>query len=149
MSDCCNIKTEKEKNRICSYCHEKGKTVEIITVKSLLKPDAMKRLNTIDGFAFCRTNDCPVIYFNRHQNFMKSDITVRVFQKEHKKDVPVCYCFGYTTEIIQQVLKTVDQYPPSETIQQYVKEKKCACETRNPQGSCCLGNVKSIEKETV
>lgn len=26
-------------------------------------------------------------------------------------------------------------------ITEYVEAGKCACELRNPQGSCCLGNV--------
>ncbi len=28
-----------------------------------------------------------------------------------------------------------------ESIKRGIKEKKCACDLRNPQGSCCLSNI--------
>jgi hypothetical protein len=67
MSSCCYEAVNKIQNPVCSSCGQKGKTIELITLKSLLKPQAMRLLNPAESFAFCRSADCPVVYFNGQQ----------------------------------------------------------------------------------
>ena len=151
MSDCCstqNKKTDKpSQNVLCPKCNEKGKSVKIITLKSLLKPTAMKKYNPSDNYQFCSTSTCPVVYFNESTSFDKKDVTVKVFQKESKDTTPVCYCFGYNKkQLLEDKIKN-EKSLIQEEIKNYTKNNQCACEIRNPQGGCCLGNVGLVLKD--
>ena len=153
MSDCCSSKNTDTKEttqpQACPNCQEKGKAVDIMTLKSLLVPDAMKRTHPEHSYQFCRTTDCPIVYFNESSSFSKDDLTVEVFQKGHEDTTPTCYCFGYNRkQLSDDALKNGKSTIQGE-ITKYTKDKKCACEIRNPQGSCCLGNVAQVVKEAV
>lgn len=78
------------------------------------------------------------------------------FTKKNKRDYDlddpqVCYCFNFFTSDLREEIETTGKTTIPDFIRQKVKEKACACEIMNPQGSCCLGNVsqavKKIEKE--
>ncbi|MCA9399231.1 MAG: (2Fe-2S)-binding protein [Candidatus Omnitrophica bacterium] len=153
MSDCCSTKNadskETSQSQFCPNCQEKGKLVDIVTLKSLLVPDAMKRINPDHSYQFCRTTDCPVVYFNIASSFSKDDLTVEVFQKGSADTTPTCYCFGYNRKQINDDVIKNGKSTIQDEIKKYVKDKKCACEIRNPQGSCCLGNINQVIKEVV
>jgi len=151
MSDCCstnNKSSTHQQTLSCPHCHEKGKSVDIITLKSLLRPDAMKRLDSSLHYQFCRTADCPVVYFYESVFFRKEEIVVIVFQKEILPSALVCYCFGFDRKALIDNAHQNGKSSIQETIKQYVKDKKCACEIRNPQGSCCLGNISQVVNQS-
>ncbi|MBI5149921.1 MAG: copper chaperone Copz family protein [Candidatus Omnitrophica bacterium] len=151
MSDCCstnNKSSTNQQNLSCPTCHEKGKSVDTITLKSLLKPDAMKRLDSSHNYQFCRTADCPVVYFCKSVSFRQDEIVVLVFQKENLPSTPVCYCFGFDRKALVNDVNQNGKSSIQEKIKQYVKDKKCACEIRNPQGSCCLGNISQVVNQS-
>ena len=151
MSDCCSIddKNLKEKRQasICPNCEKQGKKVDLVTLKSLLVPEAMKRLDPSSTYYFCRTPDCPVVYFDESASFTKDELTVPVFQKGISDSAPVCYCFGFNKKNIMEDVAQNGKSTIREEVAQYVKEDICACEFRNPQGSCCLGNIAQVAKE--
>ncbi len=151
MSDCCSTKVKNTdefvKTLLCPKCSEKGKFVDIMTLKSLLIPNAMKRNDPSQNYQFCRTTDCPIVYFSELNSFDKNDLTVEVFQKETKDTTPTCYCFGYNRKQLSDDFIKNGKSIIQEKIKNYTKDKKCACEIRNPQGSCCLGNVTQVLKE--
>ncbi|MDZ4783269.1 MAG: (2Fe-2S)-binding protein [Planctomycetia bacterium] len=138
VSNCCNTRTDED---VCPRCRRNAKAVEVVTLKSLLVPEAMKRLDPHAAYHFCRTVDCPVVYFNGTLVFAKDEVTVRMLQKESTGPLPVCYCFGFTRESIADEMERTGTSTAVEQVTRYVKDGKCACELRNPQGSCCLGNV--------
>lgn len=143
MGDCCsgkNQKTEEQCN--CPVCGKAGKPVQIITLKSLLTPDALTRLNPNQDYLFCIEQDCNVVYFSKIDTFVTTDVKVPVYQKTTDKNCPVCYCFGWTRKKIKDRLKEAEAATIIGMISGYMKEGKCGCEVNNPQGSCCLGNVK-------
>lgn len=148
MSDCCsseNTKVKQSNNSLmCPGCHQKGKLVDIMLLKSLLVPCAMKRLDASKTYYFCRTADCLTVYFDSSAVFSKEDLRVLVFQKEKDGSAPVCYCFGYSRKQIKEDVLKNKKSTIQEEIKNYTKDKKCACEIRNPQGSCCLGNVAQV-----
>ena len=153
MSDCCTVQhvklNEPREPGICPLCEKRGKSVDIITLKSLLTPEAMRRLEPSTDYHFCRVADCLVVYFNDTGFFTKGELTVGVYQKETSDPLLVCYCFGFTRErIFSEVARTGKSTAPQE-ITQYVKDGKCACELRNPQGSCCLGNIGQVVKQAL
>lgn len=142
---CASIRSARpasRKSELCPACQQPGKLVDIVTPKSLLLPDAMKQLNPDSSFLFCATKDCSVVYFNEQQSFVTSDVSVRVFQKDEGPEVLACYCFGFSREMI--LAEKAAKSTVIEEITRYVHEKKCACELRNPQGTCCLGNLRQV-----
>jgi CopZ-like zinc binding protein len=122
--------------------------VDRVTLKALLRPPALMRLQA-PKHHFCPTSDCPVVYFGRDDVFRRDDILVPVFQKEPEGDRTVCYCFAVTEGEIRCELQATGHSTASERITVLVQAGRCACEVRNPQGSCCLGNVASVTTEAM
>lgn len=153
MSGCCTLPVENpgEVTRtLCPGCGREGKPVDLLTVKTLLRHSLMVLQGTT--YRFCETETCPIVYFaeDADQTFAEEDLRVRVFQK-HPRDpeVLVCYCFLHTVGEIEARARHEGPQAVSREIGQGVREGKCACETRNPQGRCCLGNVRRVEKRAL
>jgi len=71
----------------------------------------------------------------------EADLRVRVHAKHPDDDkAPVCYCFDYTPADIEASTSI------RETITREVQAGHCACEVRNPKGSCCLGDIARVEQ---
>ncbi|MBS4203680.1 putative iron-sulfur cluster-binding metallochaperone [Lederbergia citrea] len=150
MENCCSnvneIKTESD--GICSLCENKGKKVQLITLKSLLKPSALESLDAKENHYFCSTKDCNVVYFaSNNKNYIISDIKVPVHQKDDSIITPVCYCFNWTKEKIKVFVVNGLTPTPVDHIRKNIKENRCGCEVNNPQGSCCLGNITTYIKK--
>jgi len=103
-------------------------------------------------YRFCRTPDCPTVYYSEdgQQRFREDDLRERVHQKHpHDDDVFVCYCFRHTPLSIRSEILTTGGSTVVETITAGIKAGQCACDIRNPQGSCCLGNVRAVVETAV
>ena len=145
MASCCWVDDgdRTTATRICPRCGQPGRRVERITLKALLTPDALARLST-GPFRFCPTAGCEAVYFGPGGTFIDEDVRVPVFQKERPGERTVCYCFEVTESDLRRELVEGKHPIVSERITALVKADRCACEVRNPQGSCCLGNVASV-----
>lgn len=119
-----------------------GQRVELVTVKALLRGEALRRLDGRD-YRFCPEPDCGVVYFDNTAGslFRKEELTVRVGQKEKDDPVPLCYCFGYREADVRRDLAASGRTEIPAIITAEVKAGHCACEVKNPQGTCCLGSV--------
>ena len=131
----------------CPLSGTVGPRVDRITLKALLRPDALRRL---DGttFRFCPAADCDVVYFDPRTRsiFTNGDLAVRVGLKVRDHPVPLCYCFGYSLADIQRDLAARGTTEIPSRITAEIKAGHCACEVRNPQGICCLGEVTKAVK---
>jgi hypothetical protein len=127
----------------CPECGRKGKTVARITLESLLCPEAKERLAEA-AYLFCETPTCSVVYFAPDEGsvFHKPDLTVRVGIKETKPPRPLCYCFGFTQEMVEEELATTGTTTIPDRIAAEVRAGNCRCEVTNPRGRCCLGDVR-------
>ena len=130
----------------CPACGAAGRTVQIVTPKSLLTPEALARLEPNARYHFCPDAKCRVVYFAGDLTFSVDDVIVDVFQKARTKPLPVCYCFGFTRERIEDEIGTGCADPMAQ-ISAHVRAGRCACEFRNPQGTCCLGNVGQVIRQ--
>lgn len=154
MSELCFSSVSKQKSTshwqyLCPQDGTRGKPVQEITLKSLLSPRALERLDITSSYGFCQSKDCPVVYFTeRGQTFMTSDLKVPVFQKDEDEFVPVCYCFGWTRQRIREELSQSRKNSAVDAIKAHMQAKRCGCEVNNPQGSCCLENVRAVIKQT-
>jgi len=117
-----------------------GRTVDAITVKALLRPAALERLSGSDH-RFCPTASCPIVYYADGEAFNGADVSVPVFQKETAGSRTVCYCFQITETDLRREIEATGESTASSRVTAHVKAGRCACEVKNPQGSCCLGNI--------
>jgi len=53
----------------------------------------------------------------------------------------LCYCFGFDTEMARAKIRATGGGSVPGRIAAEMKADRCACEIRNPQGSCCFANV--------
>ena len=125
----------------CPLCGEKGKPVQGITLQSLLKPEALLRIDE-SPYHFCSSPACDVVYFGAEgiRPFMKGDLTVRVGVKEGAAPRPICYCFNHTIEEIEEEVRCSGKTKVLEDIKTRMKTA-CWCETKSPQGACCLATI--------
>jgi len=133
----------------CKECGNKGKSVKETTLRSLVKERNLGEIKSFDGFYFCETPSCKVVYFNNKQQIYlyKEDVKVRVGIKETEDPVPVCYCFGWTQEKIFNQIKQLGSSTAVQEISAKVKAGKCTCDINNPSGKCCLGQVNKVVKK--
>ena len=131
---------------MCPECQEVGKPVATRTVQAMLAVSL--RLLTAHDYFFCRTASCPVVYFaaGDAERYGVKDVRERVFQKEpDAEDVFVCYCFRHR---VGEFRSSSDQERQGrlQDIRDGISTEQCACDMRNPQGSCCLGNVMALAR---
>ena len=131
----------------CPRCKQKGKAVQGQTVKALLSV-SLRSIQDTEHY-FCRTQSCPVVYYSADgvSTFTTSQVRERVYQKEpNSDDVFVCYCFKHTAGEIRNASPETYAWI-IEDINTGIRANQCACDLRNPQGSCCLGNVRGLRKQ--
>ena len=131
----------------CPGCGNVGTRVDAMTLEALLTDDALMS-GIPDAPRFCATADCPIVYFDGEAltTFTESDLTVRVHAKHPDDDsVQVCYCFDFTPARIEEEIARMGSSSARAIITREVQAGHCACEVRNPKGSCCLGDVARVE----
>lgn len=137
-----NLEVRPAVNAACPTNGKAGKRVEAQIVKAMLNLP-LNMLRNVE-YRFCPDPDCPTVYYSADgvQTFAEADLRERVYQKHPQDaDVFVCYCFRHTLGEILADGKRV-----AAEINLGVKNGQCACDIRNPQGSCCLGNVQALNK---
>lgn len=141
-------KSSDEKMR-CPSCGKKGRSVKPITVKSLVADAARSHVDRTDGFRFCSEPSCDVAYFHPETDdrFSRSDVRVRIGQKETSPPRPICYCFDHTAEEIEDEVARTGSSRVVDEITQKCRQGLDRCEETNPQGACCLGNVRQTLKD--
>jgi len=156
MSDCCSSteeangieKIEAVNTLLCPSCNQKGKTVDTQTVKSLLAI-SLEEVDESVIYRFCKTADCPITYFGGESSiFIEAQLRESVHQKHpDDADVLVCYCYQHTPGSIRAEVALNGQTDVVARVTAGTKAGTCACDIRNPQGSCCLGNVSKVVKQ--
>lgn len=147
MESCCTVKPATQRSPVhCPECGGTGRLVDRNTVKAMLRPAALMRLSEVEH-RYCPALDCPVVYFGYDEVFNRDEIVVPVFQKEPTGDRTVCYCFAVTEADLRRQIAQTGRSTAVDEITAHVKAGRCACEIKNPQGSCCLGNVATAVRE--
>lgn len=160
MSDCCSTNgndascssvstAEVKKTAVCPSCSQKGKKVDTQTVKAMLQV-SLKAIHPTAEYRFCKTSDCHITYFTTdgEQVFTEAELRVPVHQKHPDvDDVPVCYCFHHSPGSIREAFQSNSRSQAISDITEGIQAEQCACDIRNPQGSCCLGNVRAVVKQ--
>ncbi|MCC6300433.1 MAG: hypothetical protein IT314_14160 [Anaerolineales bacterium] len=135
---------EEAREAVCPSNGKMGRRVDSLTVKALLGV-SIEVLRDVE-YRFCIDPNCVTVYYSADglQEFTENDLRERVYQKHpDDEDVLLCYCFQHAVKAVRtngaRVYAEIDRG---------VRNEKCACDIRNPQGSCCLGNVNKLVKRS-
>jgi len=158
--NCCSTETriadlpERDEPPVacCYECNGQSRPVSRRTVLLMLKPHLLE-LAMKGTFSFCAVPACPVVYFEERgiQRFTVNDLRIEVGVKAGNDPISLCYCFGFDQAHIRDEISRTGSTTVPERIAALIREGLCACDTRNPAGVCCLGEVnkavKRIQKE--
>ena len=131
---------------VCPSCGTPGRGVKTITLRSLIGQEKQAVIGS-DHYFFCGTMGCETVYFSHGQQFSREDLTVRVGIKEAASPRPVCYCFDHSVEEIFDEVERTGKSTVAAGIRKRMAAEGCSCETRNPQGTCCLGTVEGVVRD--
>jgi hypothetical protein len=141
-SDRCSVSESQEKELgVCLQCGKKGKPVSLATVGAMAKTELEAAKLSAQEYKLCRNHNCPVVYYAVGVQLEKGELRVPVNFKERNYQGPVCYCFNHTVKSIRAEIKIKGHSTARSAITQEIKAGRCACEIKNPAGSCCLGDV--------
>lgn len=143
--NCC---TPQPKGKVaCPECGEKAKGVLGKTVEHLVTEETKAKLSCFDGFHYCKTPACKVVYFRSDEILTQTNMNVVVGCKEGASPATVCYCFECTKEKIKAELEATGKTTALEDIKAKMENPGCSCEILNPSGGCCLGDVSKVIKD--
>lgn len=138
-----------DKNSVarCQDCKGPSRPVSRKTVLLMLKPHLLEQ--AMKGrYSFCPAPVCPVVYFEADggHRFNTHDLRVTVGVKTKVDPIPLCYCFGFDESHIREEISRTSRTTVPDRIAKLIREGLCACETHNPSGVCCLGEVNRAAK---
>jgi len=133
MSKCC---TPAEKTNDKQHtCPANGRQYHQAPYSTVLHHIKQPWLNAPkeQKYYFCDDPECDIVYFGiDNSTIRKSMLRHKVGIKETSMDTLICYCFD-VTKADAETHKDAKKFVIEQT-----KNTKCACETRNPSGRCCL-----------
>jgi CopZ-like zinc binding protein len=131
----------------CADCRGRVRPVSRRTVLLMLKPDRLEQATT-GSYSFCSARDSPVVYSEDQgrRRFTVDDLRIRVGLKVKENPIPLCYCFGFDERHMRDEISRTGKSTVPEIISRLIRAGLCACDTRNPSGLCCLGEVNKAMK---
>jgi hypothetical protein len=132
-------------DRRCPVCDGRARPVAPITVAQLVE----RPLAAAEGFVFCVNPDCDVVYANGSTGeWLRTDaVVVPVFQKSTDPRRLVCYCFGHRVDDVAEDARLHGRSSIADAITLACRRGLDRCEETNPQGTCCLGNVRAVASQ--
>ncbi len=133
---------------VCPLCAQRGRKLTSITLESQLLPETVAQAAPFEGYHFCAQVDCDAVYFGSPTQpiYKTQDLHQLVYQKSPSKERLACYCFHHSvSELEREVGENGSSKVPAE-IKEKCKAGLDACAIKNPQGVCCLGNVRQVVK---
>jgi hypothetical protein len=133
--DCCSSTTA---GLLCPVSNTATVPVGMVTVRQHALLSALPDT----AFGFCDAPMCPIVYVGAYGTLIdKAQVRTRIGVKETEAPIPVCYCFEFTAAQVADDVREHGQSTIRQYIQAQVRAGRCRCETTNPAGRCCLGNV--------
>ena len=135
----------------CPECENDAQQIHTETVRNMLNPFTNQEIEDDPQYRVCKAQGCSVVYFadETDQQWEVDDVRVPVNFKLEADDrpYPLCYCFGYGKDDVADELERTGESTVVEWITERVQAEECACRWKNPQGSCCLADVRSGVEE--
>jgi recombinational DNA repair protein RecR len=146
-NDCCNPQFFTEDT--CSICKQKAKDVSEITLSHMIKKEYQLKMESLNGFYFCKTSNCEVVYFKGTETIKQDNLNKEIGLKDWANPSTVCYCFNWTKEKMNEEILVGGKTTAIKDISSKMSTDKCECEINNPSGKCCLKDVKQTIKELI
>ncbi len=143
--DCCSVQPKGKQE--CPTCKGKAKGVLGKTLEHILNDDVKARLECLDGFYYCKTPSCEVVYFRGAEILTQKDLSAVVGLKDGAEPANMCYCFGWTKERMKEDIKQNGKSTVLEDIKFRMNTEGCSCEIKNPSGNCCMADIGKVVKE--
>ena len=143
MENCCGDGDEAiiRTRPTCPQCGTKGSPVAVLTAKAMLTAMALRRLVAAPLY-FCEEPTCSAVYFTTDRAvYTSADVCVPVWQKEPAGARRICYCFDENEAAMARELVETGRCHAVQRVRDHIAADRCACEVRNPRGTCCLGNL--------
>lgn len=128
----------------CPICNATGKHVDTQTVKGVLSA-TLEILKPGNPYYYCKTLDCETVYFHEDgsQVISEEGLRVPVYHKHaNAPSTKICYCFEILIQDLEEDIAAFEGKKSVGRINAGITAGQCACDIRNPEGVCCLGNVK-------
>lgn len=126
----------------CPGCGGHGRQVALITVQAQVTV-SLRELAAVP-YQLCINPTCAVVYYTvGAPPVMRAQIREQFFPKEITPDVLVCHCFRHNLGAIQRS-DSAGRSAILTDILVGTQQGQCACTLRNPQGRCCLGDVRRL-----
>ena len=122
----------------CPSCGGPGRAVSEATVFAHTGAENRPKAR-LSAWRFCRNRTCPVSYFAASEkSAVQLGALTSPFSKSSSPNRMLCFCFEHTAAQIAAA--------PSlqATIVAACRAGKAACELKNPEGRCCLGQVAAV-----
>jgi hypothetical protein len=132
-----------------NVCRECGKAGRVVTRRTVVHHVKSEKLSLVgnDEYKFCPSAECLVVYYSAAgRAFTVEDVRELVTAKASGDARPLCYCFGFTEGYVRREIAQKGESSVPKQVSQFIKEKLCACELRNPAGACCLGEINRAVK---
>jgi hypothetical protein len=143
---CCSGPAGTAATIACPACGTTGSPVAELTMKALLTEAALQRFE-LGAYRFCPDVSCDVVYFHAaNRTFTSADCRVPVWQKEPLGRRMICYCFGENEADVRAEFEQTGGSKAVDRVRAHIEARRCACEVRNPKGTCCLGDVTQMVK---
>jgi hypothetical protein len=122
---------------LCPRCGSLGIAVAEATLRAHLPPDALRDVSP-EAF-FCSFPQCVVVYFDAYERTISVE---RMFKPVYPKDAeaPMCGCFGFTRESIEQDLHEGSVHRTRALLAK-AKGPEARCTVMAASGQCCAGEV--------
>lgn len=118
----------------CPRCGSLGTPVLRATLEAHLTPQGAAIFS--DSAVFCEYPSCEVAYFDHLQRIAEVSLLVHpVYPKD--LDAPLCGCFGFTAEEIEQDVEEATNRRVKAMWQRANSDEAC-CSTKSPNGQSCL-----------
>lgn len=138
--------TQKSPQNACRGCGEIGRIVTRQTVVHNVKSEKLIKVKS-DEYKFCSSEKCSTVYYSATgEIYTVDDVRELVTSKAKGDSRPLCYCFGFTEGFARQEIAQTGKSSVPEQVSQFIKERLCSCEIRNPSGVCCLGGINKTIK---
>ena len=93
-------------------------------------------------YQYCPNSSCGVVYFDAAGSmFAHREVQVAIGDKDGAATATVCYCFGETLERMREEFRATGRVEAVSRVRAHIASRRCACDLRNPRGTCCLGDL--------
>lgn len=132
---------------VCPRSAHLGRPVPFSTVRRLVKGvgPAGFFFTTSTEWYFCPSPQCEVIWFDEIGTcFLREHLRVRVGLKETAPPRPICYCLGYTIEMVTEEFVRTGRSSILAEVMRAIGSGRAACLLKNPCGGPCADDIREL-----